>query len=672
MLTQMLIRAAEARPEQAAIVQGERRISYAELYRLTVAAGQGLLELGLQASDCVAVVLPNCPEFIISLFASARLGAVLLPLNPLYTKEELQRFLLDGDARVIITDRERLALCRQIISDLARPITLVVVGDAEPGTVGFYDLPIATEPVADFAERKTAPALYLYTSGSTSAYKRVCCTQENLYYEAHNFVETLGLTADDAILCTVPLYHSYGFGNGLLDAVYAGSTLVLLAQVFAENGKLLDAPFISRTQHVIDLLQQENIRFFPGVPYQFKTLAELPAEVQLDLSGLKWCVSSGDVLPKATYESFLARFGIAIRSLYGSTEAGSICLNTEKNMGSEDFGSLGLPLRNVEIQIRDAEGQLLPAEASGAIWVKSPVIPPTGYENRSELNSQVFRDGFYDTGDIGKKAANGHLVITGRKQTFVDVGGYKVDIGEVEEVLLAHPQVREAAAVAVELPHAGQVIKAVLVANSCCQTEEVLAFCRARLAAYKVPAWLEFRDELPRSPLGKVLKNELKSIALSTGFELVALAMPALSDLSHAQQLETVAVRVQEQVAATLRLDLAQISRTASFQSMGFDSIRAAELHSRLLQLTGLPLSITLMWNHPCIAELTEVLVAKLQDLLVQEQTTLSRPAQTHHLSAEQFTNQAQVLDWLGTLSDSEVDACFQRTAASNSLRMDS
>jgi long-chain acyl-CoA synthetase len=667
----MLKRAAQSRPEQAAIVQGDRRISYTQLLDQTAAVGQGLQELGIHATDCVAVVLPNCPEFIISLFACARVGAVMSPLNPQYTKDELQRFLLDGDVQVIITDALRQTVCREIIAELARPIQLVVVGEAEFGVINFEQL-FAEPQFDEVEERRTAPALYLYTSGSTSAYKRVCCTQENLFYEALNFVETLGLTADDAILCTVPLYHSYGFGNGLLDAVYAGSTLVLMAQVFDENAKLVEAPFISRTQHVIDLLQQEGIRFFPGVPYQFKALADLPAEVQIDLSGLKWCISSGDVLPKSTYESFLARFGIAIRSLYGSTEAGSICLNTDANIGKEGFGSLGLPLHNVEIQIRDESGQLLPDEVSGAIWVKSPVIPPTGYENRSELNSQVFREGYYDTGDVGKKAANGHLLITGRKQTFVDVGGYKVDIGELEEVLLSHPQVREAAAVGVELPHAGQVIKAVIVAQGCCQADAVLAFCRERLAAYKVPAMLEFREELPRSPLGKVLKNELTSIAHRTGFDLVALVMPALSDLTHAQQLETVAVRVQEQVAATLRLEVAQISHAASFQSLGFDSIRAAELHSRLLQLTGLPLSITLMWNHPSIAELTAVLVEKLQALLDQERTPLSRQANAKLDTTEHYTSLEQLIDWLNTLTDIEVDAFFQRDAQSKPVRMDS
>jgi|GEM_PF-838997 long-chain acyl-CoA synthetase len=671
MLTQMLKRAAQTRPEQTAIVQGPRRISYAQLYGMAAAAGEGLRELGVTATGCVAVILPNCPEFIISLFACARIGAVLSPLNPHYTKDELLRFLQDGEVQVIITDALRQPVCRDISTELAGSVHLVVVGEPEFEAIGFDDLLIET-PLVETELRRTAPALYLYTSGSTSAYKRVCCTQENLYYEAHNFVETLGLSADDAILCSVPLYHSYGFGNGLLDAAYAGSTLVLLAPVHDENGRLVDPPFISRTQHVLELMQQEGIRFFPGVPYQFKALADLPDYARIDLSGLKWCISSGDVLPKATYQSFLQRFGIAIRSLYGSTEAGSICLNTDADIGMAGFGSLGLPLRNVEIQIRDEAGRIAPDGVSGAIWVKSPVIPPNGYDNRSELNPQVFRDGYYDTGDVGQKAENGHLVITGRKQTFVDVGGYKVDIGELEEALLAHPQVREAAALAVELPHAGLVLKAVIVSQGSLETHEVLDFCRERLAAYKVPALIEFRKELPRSPLGKVLKNELKSTQQGLDFDMPALALPVLTDLNHAKQIETVAARLQEQVAATLRLDQDLISSTASFQSLGFDSIRAAELHSRLLQLTGLQLSITLMWNHPSIAELAEVLVEKLQALSEPVSVMVDRKANAILGAAEQYASPEQILNWIDGLTEIEVDVFFQLQAHSNSANMES
>src|SRR5262249_33303606 len=154
----------------------------------------------------------------------------------------------------------------------------------------------------------------------------------------------------------------------------------------------------------------EAIRFYPGVPYQFQLLAALPDQPRPDLAGLRLCVSSGDVLPRRSYERFLERLGVPIRSLYGSTEAGSISLNTDP-AESMQFGSLGPPLKNVTIRIRDESGRDLPDGQSGQIWVKSPVIPPTGYDNQPELTAQVFRDGYCNTGDLGKKDARGHLVM---------------------------------------------------------------------------------------------------------------------------------------------------------------------------------------------------------------------------------------------------------------------
>lgn len=623
MLTRMLQQAAETNPDKAAIVQGNQRISYAGLAQQAACAASGLRRLGVDRGDCVAVILPNCAEFVASLFACARLGAVMLPLNPHYTRQELQRFLLDSQAGLVVTDMQRSAVCQQIIADSGQAVELVVVGAPDESGQISFDALLKDNELPPPSETLRGRSLYLYTSGSTSAYKRLCCTQENLYYEAHNFVETLGLGADDNILCTVPLHHSYGLGNGLLDAVYCGSTLVLLEPE--------DAPFVSRTGRILELVKQENIRFFPGVPYQFAALAELPLEVDADLSGIEWCVSSGDVLPRQTYARFLQRFGLAIRSLYGSTEAGSIAINTAPT-GQMAFGSLGAPLKNVAIQIRDSQGNTLPEGENGAIWVHSPVIPPGGYDNRAELSAEVFRDGYYDTGDMGRLDQHGHLVLTGRKQTFVNVGGYKVDIGELEEVLQAHPQVREAAALGIEMPSAGQIIKAVVVGD--CSEDELLAWCRERLAAYKLPRVIEFRDALPRSPLGKILKKELRETpSISSGIAHLTEALQSASDKT--ARLAVITGHIQQQVAATLQVEPAQVLATASFNSMGFNSILLVELQNRLIHLTGLALPIMLLWNHPSIAQMAAVIEGKLlaSETEVPEETAAGATASNEPLA---------------------------------------
>jgi long-chain acyl-CoA synthetase len=586
MLSAMLRKAVAANPHKTALVQGHRRIPYGELQARAAQCASGLRRLGVRAGDCVAVVLPNCAEFVIGLFACAQLHAVMAPLNPQSSRRELARFLADARARVAIADPLR--------TDLLSGANITVIElDAllgpseEPAPEGEY----------------LGPSVYLYTSGSTDAWKRLCCTQQNLYYEAHNFVETVGLTGDDNILCTIPLHHSYGLGNCLLDAVYAGVTLVLL--------ETEDVPFVARCRRVLELIREEAIRFYPGVPYQFQILAALPDSSPGDLAGLKLCVSSGDVLPRQTYDQFRGRFGVSIRSLYGSTEAGSIAINTDPD-GQMEAGSLGPPLRNVTIEIRDAQGKVLPAGVDGEIWVKSPTIPPTGYDNRRDLTHETFRAGFYKTGDMGRWNYRGHLILAGRKQSFLNIAGNKVDMSEVEEVLQSCPGVREAAVLGVEVPRLGTLMKAALVTDGPCRPAEIREFCRQRLAFYKVPRLIEAYPSLPRSVLGKVLKSELAGVeSYLEGIrnEEATRIVGRLSTLSAGKRRSQVASLIQAQVAAVLGRPVATVPRKVGFVELGMDSFGAIELHVRLEYLFDQELPQTFTFDYPTVDAVTESLL---------------------------------------------------------------
>jgi long-chain acyl-CoA synthetase len=590
MLTGMLRKAVEANPAKTAIVQGGRRIRYDELEALAGRCAGGLRQLGVGAGDCVAVVLPNCPEFVASLFACARLRAVMLPLNPQYTREELLRFVTDARGKIVVTDSSRASL-------FAGTGALVTELEA------LLSHPPDPLPAGQFGGR----ALYLYTSGSTDTCKRLCCTQENLFFEAHNFVETVGLTAADNILCTIPLHHSYGLGNCLLDAVYTGSTLVLLE---SDN-----APFTGHCQRVLELIREEAIRFYPGVPYQFQVLAALPNRSPSDLAGLKLCVSSGDVLPRQTYDRFLQRFGVPIRSLYGSTEAGSIAINTDPDDQME-AGSLGPPLRNVAIAIRDAEGKELPAGVDGEIWVKSPTIPPSGYDNRSDLTQETFRAGFYKTGDVGRRNHRGHLILAGRKQSFINIAGNKVDTSEVEEVLESCPGVREAAVLGVEVPRVGTVVKAAVVTEGPCRQADIRGFCRQRLAFYKVPRLIEAYPSLPRSAMGKVLKSELTGVESYLDDIRNAEATRILGRLSTVfagKRRSMVASLVQAQVAAVLGQPIATVPRNVGFVELGMDSFGAIDLRARLEYLFDRELPQTFTFDHPTVDAVTESLMGLVE-----------------------------------------------------------
>ena len=577
MLTGMLRRSVARNPAKAALVQGDRRIAYGDFEILTARLAGAVSDCGVRQGDAVAVWLPNGPEFAIVFFALARVRAIMMPVDPASGPEESRRILGDKPAKLLLTDLAHAPICREVMPELR----VLVVQD---GIVADAPWPCAGE--------FEGPALYLYTSGSSGFFKRLCCTQKNLFFEARNFIEATGMSAEDTILCSIPLHHSYGLGNCLLDAACLGATLVFESD--------LNLPFVARHEAMFELLRSEQVRVYPGVPFQYDVLASSDADVAAAFRDVRWCLSSGDVLSQWTFDRFLRRSGHPIRSLYGSTEAGSIAMDCG---AARDvcFGSVGTPVANVTIELRGEAGE---------VWVRSPTIPPGGYENRPELNAAVFRDGFYNTGDVGRIDERGHLVLTGRKQTFVDIGGYKVDLTEVEEVLNSHPMAREAAAVRVEVPNLGGVIKGVVAARDGCREQDVLEHCRKHLAAFKVPRLVEFREMLPRSPIGKLLRGELTDVT-----EWLADVPPAheLPKLPRPRQVDWLAQRIQEQVATILRCAIGDVPRDTPFQSLGFDSLRAVELRERLSKMSGVALSITTLWNYTSIEAYAAFLVDAIE-----------------------------------------------------------
>ncbi|HLJ19182.1 MAG TPA: phosphopantetheine-binding protein, partial [Stellaceae bacterium] len=256
---------------------------------------------------------------------------------------------------------------------------------------------------------------------------------------------------------------------------------------------------------------------------------------------------------------------------------------------------------------------------SGQIWVKSPVMPPDGYDDRAAGNAETFRDGFYNTGDIGKFDARGRLVLTGRKQSFFDVGGHKVDLGEVEDVLLGIPGVREAAVVGVDMPGLGGVIKAVIAAHETCREADILDHCRRHVAAFKVPRVVEFREMLPRSPLGKILRKELSD---PTPWLIDVPSAREIPRAPRRQQIDWLAERIREQVAVILGCEPTRVPRGVPFQDLGFDSLRTVELQERLSRMSGVALSVITLWNYPSI----DAYAAHLLDAMAGEAPLPSQP----------------------------------------------
>ncbi|MEH2311068.1 MAG: AMP-binding protein [Nostoc sp.] len=503
MLKQRLAEVVKKYPDKTAIAYDQLRISYQQFYNYITHLSNHLSTAGIGQGDCIALILPNSPEFAIAFYATAKLNAIALPINPLLKEDELKYYIIDSNTSAIVTNSDGAEISRKIISKIDRKIELIVLDETDILTKELDNSTI-TESIPTFI----GDVLYQYSSGSTGRPKRVCKTQSNLYHEVKNFTESTNITSADNILCVVPLYHAHGLGNCLLAAIQNGATLVILEQV-SHQGKIIEVPFVFRRARVLELIEKENITILPAVPYILNTLAETPNDTQIDISILKLCFSAGNFLSKDIFDKFLQRFGIPVRQLYGCTEAGAIAINLDENI-KNTYTSVGLPLKNIDIKIIDDAEKEVPTGSIGEIIVKSQALTE-GYCNKPELNRQVFKDDWFFTGDLGKKDEIGRIYITGRKQIFIDTGGYKVDPLEIENILISHDRVKEAVVVGIKGSYAGEVIKAVIVPQNrdICDAKDILAYCQEKLADFKIPKIIEFRDEIPKSPLGKILRKNL-------------------------------------------------------------------------------------------------------------------------------------------------------------------
>ncbi len=616
MLFHMLTQTAEANADKTALVYGNIRLSYAQLFVRVERFVEILRVLKVDDGDCVILMLPNSIEYIVSFFAVAGLGSIVLPLHPALKADELRHYLIDNEVKAIITDSERAEKCRQTARELDKDVSFVIVDEVEK---------VPDPPFQQQASNKKrgapralfdGPVVCQHSSGSTGRAKKVYRTQKNLVYEIEAYTSAIRMTAADTVLCIVPLFHTHGMMKCMLASLTTGVTLVLLEQV-ERNKTQVEVPFVFRARHVLELIAQEHISILPATPYIFGALAEVPKDVNADLSSLRLCLTGGNFLPQETFTRFKQRFGILLRSMYGSTEAGLITVNMEPD---EDVrhDMVGRPIGTIEVRVTNGTLESLPAGSVGEIVVKSEAMT-AGYLNNDELNREAFREGFFFTGDLGKKDEKGRLFITGRKKIFIESGGEKVDPLEIEQVLLTHPAVREVAVVGIPGPYGGQSIKAVIVAEGMPTELEVLLYCKDRLSDYKIPHVVEFRDALPRSPLGKILRKDLlDEQARVEGMDISspedrAIRSRILASLSDEESVvQFLVLRMRQQIAAFLHVDVAEIDTQRPLGEFGLGSLMAVELRNWLQASLELPFPITLFWSYPTIESLAAHLVTRL------------------------------------------------------------
>jgi long-chain acyl-CoA synthetase len=468
-----------------AVVEGETAVRYSDLEKAIVSLAAQLYDLGIRPGDRVAIMLPNGTEFITSYFAVVLSGGIVVPLNEQYQQWELVHFLEETDASLIITSRQFGSLCRQVIRSNKTPCRVLLMENRTQETVAVS--------LGRFTGDSDSPVMYQFSSGSTGRPKRIARTHRNLVFEVNSLIRTLALTREDRFLGVTPFSHVNGLMRSMLASIGAGATLY-------------PVPKFER-QAIAETIQKHRISVFIGVPFMFGVLAKTNFGRRPDFSSLRLCISASAPMPPQLNRQFYEKFGIYVRQLYGSTETGTISVDLGAGI-ERSLESVGKPIAGVEVDVYADSGQPAEVNQIGEIAVKSPAAIES-YDGCDALDQASFRNGYFFTGDIGRRDYDGVLYLTGRKKFYINKGGYKINPREIEQLLETHPKVEEAVVVGLLTPFGDERLKALVVLKAPCAEQEILEHCRGKIADFKVPSLIEFKERFPKSPTGKIRRDLL-------------------------------------------------------------------------------------------------------------------------------------------------------------------
>jgi long-chain acyl-CoA synthetase len=499
-LAVMVRESARRTPGKPAVILGETKISYAQLDAQSDRVAAALSAAGVAPGDRVGLQLPNIPQFVIAYFGILKAGGVVVPMNVLLKAPEIEFQLRDSGARSLITFGGCLDDAAKAAASAAVP-SLYVAAGTTPLVAGvpFDTLLAGDQPGPQLAVRSPAdPAVIIYTSGTTGVPKGAVLSHITLYMNADIPGRLFGFGDDDVVVVALPLFHVFGLSSIMNTCVLLGGTMSLVPRFEAAA--------------VLDVIQRDRATVFEGVPTMFIALLQAPGLASYDLSSLRVAISGGAPIPAEIIDSFERRFGVTILEGYGLSETAS---TTTFNVSAAErkIYSVGKPIWGVSVQVWDSQGRPLPpgAEQVGEIVVRGPNVM-SGYHNNPEATAEAFADGWFHTGDLGYFDDDGFLFIVDRIKDLIIRGGYNVYPREVEEAIYTHPAVAEAAVIGVPDATMGEEVHAIVaVRNGQSVTEdELIDFVKQRVAAYKYPRTVEFRDSLPKGATGKILKKELR------------------------------------------------------------------------------------------------------------------------------------------------------------------
>lgn len=506
-----------------------QRFTYAELEEQVNRTAGYLQSLGVQPGDRVALQLSKSIEFILLHLATVRLGAISLPLNLAYPPDELKYFLEDSGAKLFFALEVAKEKIEPILSQLPELQECIFLDPSQPEQyqlrISHYQSPASNSPITNYQQSgsdmpsaaasgysiavstnnspishslvSSSTAVIIYTSGTTGRPKGAEITHGNLISNLQSLHEAWGWTPRDVLLHVLPLFHVHGLFVALHGALHAGATTLLMREFDA--------------QRTLELLSSGRCTVFMAVPTIHKRLLDVPNARQFDLSRVRLITSGSDRLPDEVFKGFQRTFGYTLLERYGMTETGMNCSNPLN--GERRIGSVGPPLPGVEVRIVGAESrEVLPIGEIGEVEIRGPNVFK-GYWRQADKTAESFSsDGWFKTGDLGFLEPDGYVTLCGRSKDLIISGGLNVYPPEVERVLVEHPSVNACAVIGCPDAEWGEKVTAVvtLEKGESVSGEELIRFCRERLAPYKSPKSIVFRENLPRNAMGKIQKAQLR------------------------------------------------------------------------------------------------------------------------------------------------------------------
>ncbi|MFI9617017.1 long-chain fatty acid--CoA ligase [Streptomyces sp. NPDC052023] len=484
----ILRESATRHPDRTAVVENGNRITYHELWQEALRFAAALRARGIGPGDRVAVLLPNSADFPRAYYAVLAVGATVVPVHALLVADEIGFVLRHSDCRAVVS------------GESLRP-----AAEAAAAAVGIEVIGVSTahQPLERAVPRRPDDtAVILYTSGTTGRPKGALLTHLNLVMNAGICAQDLmGLTADDVVLGCLPLFHSFGQTCAMNAALRAGATLVLAPRF--------------RGPDALDLLVTEGVTVFMGVPTMYHALAEAAADDPRRPAALRMGISGGAALPGALLERFEAMFDMEVLEGYGLTETSPVA--TFNRREHRRPGTVGQPVWGVEAGIADAgterRVELLQDGEVGEVVLRGHNVF-AGYLEDAQATSAALVDGWFRTGDLGKRDADGFLTIVDRKKDLIIRGGFNVYPREVEEALARHPAIDQVCVIGLPDESRGEEICAAVVLRPgvSATPEDIVAWSRERLGKHKYPRVVRLLGALPLGPSGKILKRELKEV----------------------------------------------------------------------------------------------------------------------------------------------------------------